>query len=221
MSDDPFDPANFEMDQEPLPASIRRGLIPKLWYDAKHIGPTGGMYWPWIKLEVDDWFWVPLDKESNQVNRIRSNWTAVKKVVTWVPGLSKWYWTIKEAPHPHRPELGLGILCTRVSRGGRGKYKRNKHGHYGRKKMVRSWYDSKLQGPVTGEDYPWLGLGVGDSFFVPKSSLPATKLSVKKRVQANLAHAKRRAPLLKEWGFQFRTEYLDQIGVCIRVKRIR
>jgi len=105
MKTDNYDPTNFKV------------YVTRLgWRTSK--------YWPWTKLKVGGWFFVPFHKTKSSralgqgkvIQRVRQSWRVTKKAATWVPGIEDWKMNIVVALHP-RLSGGrgrLGVLVTRV-----------------------------------------------------------------------------------------------------------
>jgi hypothetical protein len=104
----------------------KRKRVPKAWYDAAHRGLTGAAYYPWIELEVGDWFFVPYHptKSSRQLGyktplkqRICSDLQNTNAKVTWVPGLTDRRFKIEVREHicgTETPKNLLGVMVTRT-----------------------------------------------------------------------------------------------------------
>ena len=102
------------------------GPAPKLWYDRWHKGPTGGDYYPWIKLEIGDWFFVPyhptkssraLGRKTPVITRIRLDLDATKKKVTWIPDFRKRGFTIRRTVYRNQDGVMATRLATRKRKG--------------------------------------------------------------------------------------------------------
>jgi len=80
--------------------------------------------YPWTKMVVGDWFFVPFHKTKSSLElgrcptimRVRALWGNTKRQVTWVPGIKSWGMTITVALHPRldNKKGRLGVLVRRV-----------------------------------------------------------------------------------------------------------
>jgi hypothetical protein len=60
-------------------------------------GHRTGKFWPWTKLKVGDWFFVPYHKTKSSkvlgktpiIKAVRTSWMNTKRLVTWIPDIKK------------------------------------------------------------------------------------------------------------------------------------
>ena len=100
---------SFECVDEPtVERRNHREPILREWYSNKHEGLCGGLWYPWIKLEVGDWFFVPWKRtglKTKFAQRVRSDLTDSRKRVTWVPGFKTWKITTRSTEYKGKPGL--------------------------------------------------------------------------------------------------------------------
>ena len=101
----------------------KRKATLKEWFDNKHRGMTGGYFYPWIKMAVGDWFFVPfhplksfraLGFKTKLSMRVRTDWENTVQRVAWVDGLSDWKFEI--TTREFRIKTGQVLLGIKVER---------------------------------------------------------------------------------------------------------
>src|ERR1035437_2711934 len=77
-------------------------------------------YYPWVKMKVGDWFFVPYPPtkpaDGNRLQSVRMSWQHAKTSVTWVPGLKKWkmHIVVDLLQRMDNGKGRLGVMVTRV-----------------------------------------------------------------------------------------------------------
>jgi hypothetical protein len=88
------------------------------------LGFRTSKHWPWTKLKVGGWFFIPFHKTKSSkalgkgltIWTVRQSWQHTKRVVAWIPDIKKRKMHIVVALHPKMDggKGRLGVLVTRL-----------------------------------------------------------------------------------------------------------